>query len=78
MLDEIERNSINEHFSNSENIISFSSKIEQSCKENKYISNPFNTLLEDINELKEHKLLYSFLLMEKFRSITNTQWIIKL
>jgi len=63
---------------NKEFIIKFSSQIKNIVSENTYISESFNILNEEIANLKEYRLFYSFLTMNNYRKLTGNQWVIKI
>lgn len=63
---------------NREFIIDFSSKIKNIVSENEYISDAFNNLNKDIEEVEEYELLHGFLIMNNYRQLTGNQWLIKI
>lgn len=75
-------NSYNENYeresSNADFITNFSSQIDSIINENEYFSESFSLLKKSIEEYKQHKLLYSFLMMNIFKQITGNQWLIKI
>ncbi|MHA2863611.1 hypothetical protein [Vibrio harveyi] len=67
-----------EFHSNSEFILEFSKEIQNVVTEDQYIYKSFYELNEDIKQLEQYKLLHSLLVMNNFRALTGTQWLIKL
>lgn len=64
--------------SNREFVINFSSKFKNIVSEYAHFSQAFNELNEDISEIEEYRLLYSFLVMQHYRQLTGNQWLIKI
>lgn len=68
----------NDNENNREFILNFKNKITNSINENKVYAKPFSRLNENLKEVSEYKLFYSFLVMQNFKQLTGIQWLISL
>lgn len=59
-------------------ILNFQEQITSTVSKNQFFSESFYKLNETILEMKKFPLLYSFLIMNNFRQLTGTQWLVKL
>lgn len=59
-------------------LIEFSLRMQSLVNENEYLSNSFKELNEEVEMVRSYKLFYSLLVMNNFRQLTGSQWIIRI
>ena len=59
-------------------ILNFRKQIVDIVSENQYYSASFNKLNEQYSKIDRYELLYSHLILNNFRQLTGTQWLVKL
>ncbi len=71
-------NNINQNDFNRQFLLTFRQQIEQVVEKSKYYYKSFKILNESIEKYKEYEILYTFLILNNFRQLTGTQWLIKI
>lgn len=67
----------NDYKNNRDFIIDFRKEIEEIVNQNNYYKQSFQVLNSLIDKVKSYELFYSFLIMNNFREITGSQWLVK-
>lgn len=77
-LEDIDQENINDKYNNREFIVNFRKQLVSIMSENQYYSSSFIKLNEQFKKIEQYELFYSHLVLSIFRTLTGTQWLVKL
>jgi hypothetical protein len=77
-LEDIDQENINDKYNNRDFIVNFRKQLASIMSENQYYSASFIKLNEQFKKIEKYELFYSHLVLNTFKTLTGTQWLVKL